>query len=89
MKMSPREAICQYMGWEYSEASDYRYQYGRSAIPVYSTSDGLVCATANGKKPPKADSTGWVYAWKEVTTGNAVWIKNLGYTVWESAGEEE
>ncbi len=78
--MTPREAICTYMGWDFSEAADYRYHYGRTAIPVYSTADGYVCATANGKKPPADESFQWV----EATNTTAVYCKNRGKTVWVS-----
>lgn len=51
--MSPREAICQYFGWDYSEASDNRYQPTRFNIPVYAIDQGIACAVSNGKKPAK------------------------------------
>ena len=82
--MTPREAVCQYQGWEFSEASENRYHYGRTAIPVYSTYDGYVCATVNGKQPPVTDNQGFAYNWKEATGGTAEFLKNSGKTIWLS-----
>lgn len=82
-KFSPREAVCQYMSWEFSEASDYRYHYGRTSIPVYSTSDGLVCAVPNGKKPPNMDLINWV----EATGSQAEYCKSNGKTIFVSIPE--
>jgi hypothetical protein len=81
--ISPREAVCQYMGWEFSEAADHRYHYGRTSAPIYSTSDGYVCAAANGKKAPKYDGL----EWKEATGSSADYCKSRGQTVWIASGE--
>jgi hypothetical protein len=83
--MSPREAVCQYMGWDFAEAGDYRYHYGRTSAPIYSTADGYVCATATGKKPPKYDGLHW----KEAAGSNAEYCKIRGKTVWIASGEIE
>lgn len=85
MKLSPREAICQYMGWEFSEASDYRYHYGRTSSPIYSTNDGYVCCVANGKKPPKYPGL----TWQEVAGSTAEWAKNNGKTIYIANGQIE
>jgi hypothetical protein len=60
--MSPREAVCTYIGWDFSESLDYRYHYGRTSAPIYSTSDGYICAVATKKKPPKYDGLEWTLA---------------------------
>ncbi len=77
---SPREAVCQYMGWEFSEASDHRYHYGRTSAPIYSTQDGYVCAVKNGKKPPK-----YGLDWKEAP--KAEWLKKQGQTIYIATGD--
>jgi hypothetical protein len=72
------------MGWDFSEAADYRYHYGRTSVPIYSMPEGYVCATANGKKPSK----GWreyEWDWKEATGDTAEYCKSRGKTVWVSA----
>lgn len=76
-----REAVCQYMGWEYGEASEYRYHYGRTSVPVYSMLDGYVCALRNGRKPPRDGMM-----WREATGGTADYCKSRGQTVWTASG---
>lgn len=83
-RMSPREAVCQYMGWDFSEAGDYRYHYGRTSSPIYTTSDGYVCAVATGKKPPK-----YGIEWVEATGSNADFCKAFGKTIYTSTGTIE
>lgn len=85
IKFSPREAVCQYMGWEFSEAADYRYHYGRTSAPIYSTLIGYVCAVSNDKKPPKYDGLFWT----EATGSNADYCKSKGKTVYVATGEIE
>jgi hypothetical protein len=86
---SPREAVCQFAGWDFAEAADYRYHYGRTQQPVYSIPDGYICALANGKKPAKTDREGYLWNWKEATGSAAEYCKYRGYTVWVSTGAEE
>jgi hypothetical protein len=81
--IKPREAVCQYMGWDYTESSEHRYHYGRTRAPIYSTQDGYVCAAANGKKPPPYDGL----VWKEATGSTAEYCKSRGQTVWVASGE--
>jgi hypothetical protein len=83
--ISPREAVCQYMGWEFNEAHEYRYHYGRTIIPVYSTIDGVICAVKNGKKPPKIDPDDnhtSQFDWVEATGITAEYIKTRGKTIY-------
>ncbi len=77
MTFSNREAVCQYMGWEFSEASDYRYHYGRTSAPIYTTPTGFICAVTNGKNPPKYGFT-WVEA------KNDDWCRQNGKTIFIS-----
>ncbi len=80
--MSPREAVCQYQGWDFSEAAENRYHYGRTAIPIYSTYDGYICAMPNGKLPPVTDARGFVFPWEEAKGANAEHCKARGKTIW-------
>ena len=80
---SPREAVCTFQGWEFSEANDYRYHYGRTSGPIYSTSNGYICAVANGKKPHAYDGLTWV----EATGSQAEYCKSRGKTLFVSTGE--
>lgn len=77
---TPREAVCQYMGWEFSEAAEYRYHYGKTSAPIYSTSNGYVCAVANGRKPPACEGI----EWKEAPGSEADYCKSRGKTVYIS-----
>lgn len=81
--MSPREAVCQYANWEFSEASDYRYHYGRTSGPIYTTATGYICAVANGKKPHAYNGL----MWREATGSTAEFIKSQGQTVYTATGE--
>jgi hypothetical protein len=83
---SPREAVCAYMGWDFQEASDYRYHYGRTALPVYSTASGYICAVATGKKPPKTDQDD--FNWVEATGSQAEYCKSRGKTIYLSDSME-
>jgi hypothetical protein len=83
--MSPREAVCQYSGWEFSESADYRYHYGRTAGPIYSTPTGYICAVANGKKPHAYDGL----TWAEAIGSAADYVKSKGKTIYISSGEIE
>lgn len=84
---SPKEAVCQFMGWNYDDANDYRYHAGMTSIPVYSTPDGYICATSNGKKVPKRvveyignDDPDVVFV--EATGLQAEYCKARGKTIW-------
>lgn len=83
-KFTPREAICTYMGWDFSEAGDYRYHYGRTVNPVYSMPDGYICSCANGKKPAKTDAHGNEWNWHEAKGSQAEYCKSRGKTIWVS-----
>lgn len=86
VKLKPinsREALCQYMGWEWSECGEHRYHYGRTSAPIYSTSDGYVCAVATGRKPPKYDGL----SWKEADGDSARYCKSRGKTIFIASGE--
>ena len=84
---TPREAVCQYMGWSYDEAPDYRYHHGMTKTPIYSMSDGYVCALPNGKKVPKADEE-YINNYDddrqfvEATGDIAEYCKSRGKTIW-------
>lgn len=80
--ITPREAVCQYMGWDYQEAGEHRYHYGRTSAPIYSTSDGYVCAVANGKKPPE-----YGLSWQRATGSTADYCALRGRTVFVATGE--
>lgn len=72
--MSLREGICEVMGWEWSEAADYRYQPTRNAIPIYSTSRGSICATRAGKRPPAANRDGVRWNWTALHNETTAWL---------------
>lgn len=78
---SPKEAICAYTGWESAECAEYRYHYGRTGIPVYSTAEGFICACPNGKKPPNQDAS---FGWKEASGSSAAFCKSFGKTTFVS-----
>lgn len=77
-KYTPREAVCDYMGWSFDEAPDYRYQYGRTTKPVYSTSKGAVCATNEGEQPPNKKD----FPWKRATGSQADYCASRGKIIW-------
>jgi hypothetical protein len=82
MAFTPKEAVCQYMGWSYDDANDYRYHYGLTKIPIYSTADGYICATASGKRVPKHDEEYIGGKFVEATGTQADYCKTKGKTVW-------
>lgn len=76
---TPLEAICFVMGWEYSEAKEYRYQPTRTSHPIYSTADGYVCACKDTRRfPPKRllkEFSGCVFKPSQTRTpGQTVWL---------------
>jgi hypothetical protein len=61
-QITAREAIATYVGYDFAEIEDYRYQPTRTAIPVYAIGDAYYCAPTARQKLPG----GW--AWKAAAT---------------------
>ena len=81
--MTPREAVCQYNGWDFAEAADYRYHGSRITSPaVYSMSQGVCFALQTGKTPPPKIAKYFEAQPVEATGTTAEWLKSQGQTIW-------
>lgn len=58
--MTPKNVLCCFLSFDFSEISDYRYHYGRTSAPVYAIDGKYYCCVKTGKKPPKhRDGMNW------------------------------
>lgn len=80
--MLPRDAICQYTGWDYDESADYRYKYGLTGIPVYSTADGFICCTSVQDHQPNTNGIFDDSLWKRATGEVADYAVGNGRQIW-------
>jgi len=83
--ISPREAVCQYLGISWDSLGDYTYHPGSTATAMYTSGDEYICATANGKKPSKKDQeyiTNGEGYFVEATGQSAEYCKSRGRTIW-------
>lgn len=83
--ISSKEAVCQYLSVSWEDVAGYRYREGSTRIPMYATDEEYICATANGKRPSKADQdymTNSSGAFIEATGTDAEYCKLRGRTIW-------
>lgn len=84
MKTS-KEALAQFLGWDYADLKDNRYHAGRTSIPVYCCGNDYYCCNKDGKPPAKYISRGTdqsiQFGWTEIKDS---YINSFGWKIWKA-----
>ena len=94
-RFNRRLLLADYLGWDYADLGDYRYQPSRFVrIPVYTAGDYYYCVTREGEKPPVCHDGGitggqesgleWVALPKDVWPLCTRDYAGRGVTIWRA-----